>query len=100
MSDNKKPRKNNDISSKKIIDDNYFLQNEIAGYKRTIQQLERRIEGKNEHIERLEEEIDVLLTEIGRVKVDWALEKGKLMSELDSYKELTKKLSKLVFEHD
>lgn len=97
---NKKPRKVNNNSNKNIIDDNYFLQNEIAEYKRTIQQLERRIEGKNDHIKRLEEEINVLLTEIGRVQVDWALNKGKLMSELDSYKELTKKLSKLVLEHD
>lgn len=100
MSENKRPRKINNKSNKNIIDDNYFLQNEIAEYKRTIQQLERRIEGKNEHIKRLEEEINVLLTEIGRVQVDWALNKGELMSELNSYKELSKKLSKLVFDHD
>lgn len=100
MSDNKKPRKINNKSNKNIIDDNYFLQNENAEHKRTIQQLKRIIEDRNDHINRLEEEINVLLTEIGRVQVDWALNKGKLMSELDSYKELTKKLSKIVFEHD
>ena len=100
MSENKRPKKINKKSSKNIIDDNYFLQNEIAEYKRTVQQLKRIIEDKNDKIKRLEEEINVLLSEIGRVQVDCALSKSKLISEIDSYKELSKKLSKLVFDHD
>ena len=100
MSENKRPKKINNKSSKNIIDDNYFLQNEIAEYKRTVQQLKRIIEDKNDNIKRLEEEINVLLSEIGRVQVDCALSKSKLISEIDSYKELSKKLSKLVFDHD
>lgn len=100
MSENKRPKKINNKSNKNIIDDNYFLQNEIAEYKRTVQQLKRIIEDKNDNIKRLEEEINVLLSEIGRVQVDCALSKSKLISEIDSYKELSKKLSKLVFDHD
>ena len=100
MSENKRPKRINNKLNKNIIDDNYFLQNEIAEYKRSIQQLKRIIEDKNDKIKRLEEEINVLLTEIGRVQVDCALSKSKLISEIDSYKELSKKLSKLVFEYD
>lgn len=100
MSENKRPKKINNKSNKNIIDDNYFLQNEIAEYKRTVQQLKRIIEDKNDNIKRLEEEINVLLSEIGRIQVDCALSKSKLISEIDSYKELSKKLSKLVFDHD
>ena len=100
MSDNKRPKKINNKLNKNIIDDNYFLQNEIAENKRTIQQLKRIIDDKNDKIKKLEEEINVLLSEVGRVQVDCALTKGKLISEIDSYKELSKKLSKLIFEHD
>lgn len=100
MSENKRPKKINNKSNKNIIDDNYFLQNEIAEYKRTVQQLKRIIEDKNDNIKRLEEEINVLLSEIGRIQVDCALSKSKLITEIDSYKELSKKLSKLVFDHD